>query len=427
MNKLVADRTRQLTTTTPVPSHVLQRTAINASPVHNVSPIVHEVLRSPGQPLDAATRAYMEPRFGHDFSQVRVHTDAQAAQSAAAAYALAYTVGQDLVFGAGMYEPGTAWGRRLLAHELVHTIQQQDSPQRFQSQTAVGPTTNPSEREAERVAAQVVPEAGGVEETGSEEAIEGSLPIEQQVAYRPGQDAGAVQPKPPALSQAISRINGGPHLQCLCAKSRAEAGYPVNVNLTIPATPAPDHSHSTAWISARAGDANNQTAGLAEFKAEFRYKIATRTRGDRSWVTGIRVWLQKPHIRIYITRAMARNSCEYNDLLRHERRHDADYRENVAEAEARICESGVGWPTATYSLPASVLNMAGLRIQIGDWLRLENWQILYENWLDGCAWDAVDYPRLYTSCPGSAWSAPPASCPPRPPRPAITVFPLPNK
>jgi hypothetical protein len=67
---------------------------------------VHEVLRSPGQPLDAATRAYFEPRFGKDFSGVRVHTDAAAGQSARDVEAQAYTVGADhLVFGAGRYVP----------------------------------------------------------------------------------------------------------------------------------------------------------------------------------------------------------------------------------------------------------------------------------------------------------------------------------
>ena len=59
--------------------------------------IVHEVLRSPGQPLDATTRGFMEPRFGYDFRAVRVHTDSQAAESARAVNALAYTVGRDVV------------------------------------------------------------------------------------------------------------------------------------------------------------------------------------------------------------------------------------------------------------------------------------------------------------------------------------------
>jgi hypothetical protein len=87
-------------------------------------PIVHEVLSSPGKPLDAGTRAFMEPRFGHDFSHVRVHTDEKAAQSARAVQARAYTVGQNVVFGAGEYGPGTQAGQRLLGHELTHVLQQ---------------------------------------------------------------------------------------------------------------------------------------------------------------------------------------------------------------------------------------------------------------------------------------------------------------
>jgi hypothetical protein len=106
---------------------ILQRAAINQSPVHDVPPIVHEVLRSPGQPLGAATRAFMEPRFGQDFSAVRVHTDAQAAESTQAVNALAYTVGTQLVFGRGQYAPETSKGRQTLAHELTHVIQQHAS------------------------------------------------------------------------------------------------------------------------------------------------------------------------------------------------------------------------------------------------------------------------------------------------------------
>ena len=90
----------------------------------SVPPIVHEILRSPGQPLDAATRAFMEPRFGHNFSQVRVFTGAPAAESARAVNALAYAVGQNIVFGDRQYSPDTHHGRNLLAHELTHTIQQ---------------------------------------------------------------------------------------------------------------------------------------------------------------------------------------------------------------------------------------------------------------------------------------------------------------
>jgi hypothetical protein len=90
-------------------------------------PLVNEVLRSPGEPLDAVTREFMEPRFGHSFADVRVHTDPQAASSASAVAARAYAVGKDLVFGAGMFAPKTTGGQRLLAHELAHVVQQCDS------------------------------------------------------------------------------------------------------------------------------------------------------------------------------------------------------------------------------------------------------------------------------------------------------------
>jgi len=144
-----------------------------ASSTVTVQPIVRDVLRSPGQPLDADTRTFMEPRFGHDFSQVqidrttplmtktdltisqpgdqgeqeadrmaeqvmrgskhaqsydfsqvRIHTDTQAAESARAINAVAYTVGRHIVFGSGQYAPGTTAGQRLLAHELTHVVQQ---------------------------------------------------------------------------------------------------------------------------------------------------------------------------------------------------------------------------------------------------------------------------------------------------------------
>ena len=89
-----------------------------------VPPIVHKVLNSPGQSLDPETREFMENRFGHNFSRVRVHTGASAANSARGLGASAYTVGQNVVFGEGQYAPETGQGLRLLAHELAHVVQQ---------------------------------------------------------------------------------------------------------------------------------------------------------------------------------------------------------------------------------------------------------------------------------------------------------------
>jgi hypothetical protein len=90
-------------------------------------PIVHQVLRSPGEQLGASTRAFFEPRYGHDFSQVRIHADEKAAESARAVNALAYTSGQHVVFGRRQYAPHTAEGKRLLAHELTHVLQHRQS------------------------------------------------------------------------------------------------------------------------------------------------------------------------------------------------------------------------------------------------------------------------------------------------------------
>lgn len=89
-----------------------------------VPPIVHEVLRSPGQPLDMATRAFFEPRFGQDFSAVRVHTDSLAAKSAEAISAKAFAYRHHIAFAAGSYDPSSDQGKRLLAHELTHVLQQ---------------------------------------------------------------------------------------------------------------------------------------------------------------------------------------------------------------------------------------------------------------------------------------------------------------
>jgi hypothetical protein len=90
---------------------------------HEVPSIVHEVLRSPGAPLDVGTRAFFQPRFGSDFSAVRIHRDSKAAVSASAIGARAYTLGNHIVFGSGQWTPGTHRGDRLIAHELTHTLQ----------------------------------------------------------------------------------------------------------------------------------------------------------------------------------------------------------------------------------------------------------------------------------------------------------------
>jgi hypothetical protein len=126
----------------------LQRRASQQAEPSPVPPIVHEVLRSPGKPIDPIARAFMEPRFGHDFGRVRVHTGAKAAESARAVNAAAYTVGRDVVFGAGRYVPGTSGGQRLIAHELAHTIQQGTHAQPQQHTLEATSPSDAAEQEA---------------------------------------------------------------------------------------------------------------------------------------------------------------------------------------------------------------------------------------------------------------------------------------
>jgi hypothetical protein len=101
-----------------------RRAAPGASGALDGGAAVGRVLETVGQPLDASTRSFFAARLGHDFASVRVHADAQAAESARSVGALAYTVGSHVVFGAGQYAPNTSAGKRLLAHELTHVVQQ---------------------------------------------------------------------------------------------------------------------------------------------------------------------------------------------------------------------------------------------------------------------------------------------------------------
>jgi len=109
--------------------------------------IVHEVLRSPGQALDSATLAFMEPRFRQDFSEVRVHIDERSAESARAVSAHAYTVGRHVVFGSGRYAPQTTSGRSLLSHELTHVVQQSATSD-VAGEPRIGEVQDAAEREA---------------------------------------------------------------------------------------------------------------------------------------------------------------------------------------------------------------------------------------------------------------------------------------
>lgn len=133
----------------------LQRAPANGQRTNEVPDVVYDVLQSPGHPLDPAIRRFMEPRFDHDFSRVRVHADARAGESARAVNALAYTVGSDIVFGNGQYTAATKEGQQLIAHELTHTIQQQGAAG-TPAQLEIDSPGSSHEREAEHTSAAVL-------------------------------------------------------------------------------------------------------------------------------------------------------------------------------------------------------------------------------------------------------------------------------
>jgi uncharacterized protein DUF4157 len=138
----------------------LQRLGVGPAPARWPS-IVRQALGVPGRTIEPPTREALESGFGHDFARVRVHTDATAAASARAVRAVAYTVGDDIVFDSGTYAPDSSSGRRLLAHELTHVVQQRNagsaSGQRAKRADALtmGRPGDHAEGEAERVAADV--------------------------------------------------------------------------------------------------------------------------------------------------------------------------------------------------------------------------------------------------------------------------------
>ncbi|HJP92674.1 MAG TPA: DUF4157 domain-containing protein [Pyrinomonadaceae bacterium] len=135
-------------------NHELQRKAVDSDKSTAIPPIVDEVLSSTGQPLQESTRTLMEPRFGHDFSGVRVHTDARAGESAQEVNAHAYTMGQDVVFAPGRYQPSTESGQALIAHELSHVMQQEGVS--GQPARAISDPADSSEHEADAVAGSVL-------------------------------------------------------------------------------------------------------------------------------------------------------------------------------------------------------------------------------------------------------------------------------
>jgi len=218
--------------------------------------------RSQSRPLDPAVRLEFEPRFGHDFSRVRVHTDAHAAESAGRLAALAYTVGTDIFFAAGRYAPATAGGQRLLAHELAHVIQQGGREQTGLAGLAVSLHGEAAEVEAERAAQQalagtpVSPLNPGVAAVQCQQAGQAAAPTAV---------AGAFANEDPALHQRRLDVIGAARNAIQRLTSGLSGGYlwsfevatAAGVDVGMPINPQPvseTSAHRTARLRQLLGD-----------------------------------------------------------------------------------------------------------------------------------------------------------------------------
>ncbi|NEO31320.1 MAG: DUF4157 domain-containing protein [Symploca sp. SIO3C6] len=152
-------------------------------------------VRGSGQPLAASVRTFMEPRFGYDFSSVKVHNDSQAAHFSRSLNAQAFTIGRDIFFDTGRYEPNTTSGQHLLAHELTHTVQQQPQASRMVVQRRETTPSN-SPRTSAAIASPPRPSpAPSPPVTAAKSIVAVSDQTESPTSPAPGLESSATQPQ----------------------------------------------------------------------------------------------------------------------------------------------------------------------------------------------------------------------------------------
>ncbi len=206
----------------------LQKTAGNASvsaalEEQEPSPVREVVGSGGGSPLDRDTRGFMESRLGADFSDVRVHTDGKATESARSVQAYAYTVGNDVVFQADKYSPDSDSGQRMLAHELTHVVQQRSGP--VDGTPAAGgiKVSHPSdsfEQAAESTADRVMSsQAVSTPTTGAPSSVQRVAPEEEE----PVQGAFVQRAAAPEEDEAVDESVQGAFVQRAAAPEEEEA------------------------------------------------------------------------------------------------------------------------------------------------------------------------------------------------------------
>jgi Domain of unknown function (DUF4157) len=193
----------------------MQRSAETHEDIDAGRVAAQNVVAGGGNPLEHGARGFMEQRFGHDFSGVRVHTGGDAAASARAVHAHAYTVGEHIVFGQNRYAPGTPGGNRLLAHELTHVVQQRGSGGGMQYQKAISHPSDAAEVEADTVADRVM-SGGPVQVSQAPSAAVQELSTGESIGVAAGVIGGAalLGVGIAALAGAFGGRRRGSHADC---------------------------------------------------------------------------------------------------------------------------------------------------------------------------------------------------------------------
>jgi hypothetical protein len=239
----------QLPSPNSLGEHVcVQREAKQPAVEPGAADLVRGVVESPGRPLDAETRAEMEPRFNQDFSRVRVHTDAGAAQSAQAVNANAYTAGSHIVFDSGRYSPASPSGQSLMAHELTHVVQQASGPVAA-TEVADGLAVSHPSDAFERAAREA--SSGGVS-TGDHTELGGAAP-----------HVGAA---PFGGDMTIQRADTSPDGQWMARQTAASET----------SASAAQSSASAGWLSAAAGVGSAAAGVVSAFEAVRQANFAER-------------------------------------------------------------------------------------------------------------------------------------------------------
>ncbi|MBL7740232.1 MAG: DUF4157 domain-containing protein [Chitinophagaceae bacterium] len=342
---------------------------------------VHDVIKSSGQSMDTTTRNFMESRFGYDFGNVRIHNDSSAHQSSTAVNALAYTYENHIVFGAGHYKPESHMGKRLIAHELAHVIQQ--------SKNANGGKT------------QRTP-------VSTEDDLHAPL-LSQYNEVNPFDEE--------------SNVHTVEYAQWLHDKTNGLSHIIINMQAPV-SDPKPDYSKNMSDLNAM------ETADfITNIHGSFSVDTITVKGNQKSFIREINFEFRNPKFIYYMASEIDKGIQPGNRsriawrqiqlrILRHAEEHFRRYRavtdeiKRIVDIEFRNLPR-YSWPSG---LPKSDMETYTQELILHLISKLK-----YRLWETTCDWERVSYPTLFKGITSISVQGLRANCPPQP---ALTPYPL---